>query len=96
MKSIDVHHAQTHLSSLLERVVAGEEMSVTQGGKPVAKLVPCPAEPRKPGRLRGKIWMSEDFDAPLPISMDEDQPTISLTAPGLSESSAASTLGTKG
>ena len=25
-------------------------------------------EMRKPGALRGKIWMSDDFDAPLPDS----------------------------
>jgi prevent-host-death family protein len=32
--------AKTHLSDLLERAEAGEEIVITRRGKPVAKLVP--------------------------------------------------------
>ena len=39
-KSVGVHEAKTHLSRLLERVSAGEEIVITRRGKPVAKLVP--------------------------------------------------------
>jgi prevent-host-death family protein len=67
-KSVNVHDAKTHLSRLLERVEAGEEITLARAGRPVARLVPYRQlrEPRKPGLLKGKIWISDDFDAPLP------------------------------
>ena len=46
----------------------GGEVIVARNGKPVAKLVPFPAEVKKKLRLgtwKGRIWMSPDFDAPL-------------------------------
>jgi prevent-host-death family protein len=67
-KSVNVHDAKTHLSRLLERVEAGEEITLARAGRPVARLVPYRSlrEPRKPGLLKGKIWISDDFDDPLP------------------------------
>jgi prevent-host-death family protein len=65
---VNVHDAKTHLSRLLERVERGEEVVIARAGTPVAKLVPI--EPKKTrgmlGRYKGQIWMSEDFDDPLP------------------------------
>ncbi len=58
-----------HLSRLLDRALAGEEVVVTRSGRPVAKLVPLPREPRRPGRLAGKLTIAPDFDAPLPESL---------------------------
>ncbi len=69
MEKVNVHQAKTHLSRLLERVVKGEEIVIAKSGRPMAKLVPIPATPRRPGRLKGKIRISEDFDAPLPDEM---------------------------
>ncbi len=69
MEQVTVHHAKTHLSRLLERVVKGEEIIIAKNGCPMAKLVPMPAKPRRPGRLKGKVRMSEDFDAPLSEEM---------------------------
>ena len=69
MESVNIHQAKTHLSRLLERVATGEEILIAKSGKPIAKLVPLPAEPRRPGRLKGKIQIHEDFDAPLPQAM---------------------------
>ncbi len=66
MEQINVHQAKTHLSRLLERVSEGEEIVIAKSGRPMAKLVPIPSEPRRPGRLKGKIRIAEDFDAPLP------------------------------
>jgi prevent-host-death family protein len=65
---VNVHDAKTHLSKLLERVAAGEEITIAKAGKPVAKLVPIDEarKPRVPGQDRGKVWMSDDFDDPLP------------------------------
>ena len=68
LKTVNVHHAKTHLSRLLAEVEKGREIVVARNGTPVAKLVPFPAArgPRVLGKGRGKIWASEDFDAPLP------------------------------
>ena len=64
--TINVHEAKTHLSRLLERVHAGEEIILAKSGKPYARLVPIRDEKpsRRPGRLRGRI--DERFFEPLP------------------------------
>jgi prevent-host-death family protein len=61
---VNVHEAKTHLSRLLERVEAGEEIVVARSGKPVARLVPFQEAraPRQSGRLRGAVRMAPDFD----------------------------------
>jgi antitoxin (DNA-binding transcriptional repressor) of toxin-antitoxin stability system len=49
-------------------VAAGEEVIIAKAGKPVARLVPvaAPASARVLGMDRGRGWIAEDFDAPLP------------------------------
>ena len=71
MRIINIHEAKTHLSRLVEEVSAGEELTIAKAGKPLARLVPIkPAKRvRKPGFLKGKIRIANDFDAPLPSEM---------------------------
>jgi prevent-host-death family protein len=66
--TVNVHEAKTHLSRLLNRVAAGEEIVIAKGGKPFALLVPLgkAVQARKPGSARGKIAVRDDFDEPLP------------------------------
>lgn len=66
MKAFNVHDAKTHLSKLLEQVERGEEFVIARNGRPIARLSPMSSTARVPGSLKGKIWISEDFDAPLP------------------------------
>jgi prevent-host-death family protein len=68
MKTVNIHAAKTHLSSLVEEAAAGEEIIIAKAGKPVARLAPLENKTfdRKPGRLKGLIHMRADFDAPLP------------------------------
>jgi prevent-host-death family protein len=68
MKTYNVHAAKTHLSRLIEEAAAGEEVVIARAGKPVARLLPFEprAEPRRPDLLKGKIWIADDFDDPLP------------------------------
>jgi len=68
LDTVNVHEAKTHLSRLLERVERGDEIVIARAGKPVAKLVPIhEIQRRRPlGKYKGQIWMSEDFDEPLP------------------------------
>ncbi|MDQ4010655.1 MAG: type II toxin-antitoxin system Phd/YefM family antitoxin [Actinomycetota bacterium] len=65
-KKVNVYEAKTQLSKLLEQVEAGDEIVIARNGRPIARLVPLQrtAIPRQLGSLRGKIWMSPDFDEP--------------------------------
>jgi len=64
---LNLYEAKTQLSALVDAAAAGAEIVIAKHGKPMAKLVPFKtAAKRKPGRLKGKIWMSKDFDAPMP------------------------------
>ena len=67
-KSVNIHEAKTHLSRLIERVEAGEEITIARAGRPVALLVRFPErrEPRKPGIWKGRVVIHPGFDDPLP------------------------------
>jgi prevent-host-death family protein len=68
MSQVNVHEAKTHLSKLLTRVAAGEEIVISKAGKPIARLVPWSenTKRRTPGLDRGLLQVPDDFDAPLP------------------------------
>jgi len=66
---VNIHQAKTHLSRLLRRVANGEEVTIARAGVPVARLVPVEAPKKKIrplGMDRGRVWVADDFDAPLP------------------------------
>ena len=67
METVNVHEAKTHLSRLLARVEAGEEITIARNGKPVAKLVRCkPKGKRQFGAWKGWIELDDRFFEPLP------------------------------
>lgn len=68
---VNIHEAKTKLSKLLTRVKEGEEIIIAKAGKPVARLVPVFERPAKrlPGSAKGQVYISPDFDAPLPESL---------------------------
>jgi prevent-host-death family protein len=74
MKTVNIHAAKTHLSRLVDDVAAGGEVVIAKHGKPMARLVPLEAAPKKRvlGRLAGKIRIPDDFDAPLPDEILKD------------------------
>jgi prevent-host-death family protein len=66
---INVHYAKTNLSKLILRAEAGEEVVIARDGKPVVRLVPLEAQTRKrfrPGALKGRLRVPEDFLKPNP------------------------------
>jgi prevent-host-death family protein len=70
-KQINIYEAKTRLSQLVDRAANGEEIVIARAGRPVARLVawrPRPVQ-RKPGRMRGRIRVGRDFDAPLPADL---------------------------
>ena len=65
MKAINVHEAKTQLSKLLDRAHHGEEVLISKGGRPWARLCPLePLAPREGGWLKGKLGNA--FFKPLP------------------------------
>lgn len=71
MIAVNIHEAKTHLSRLLKRVAAGEEVRIGKAGKPIARIVSWQEgnKDRVPGRDRGLFTVPEDLDAPLPADV---------------------------
>jgi prevent-host-death family protein len=65
---VNVHEAKTHLSRLLERAHAGEEIVIAKSGRPYARLVPLEGQQpkRQPGTLKDSVEITERFFEPLP------------------------------
>ena len=69
---VNVYQAKTHLSQLLDRAAAGEEIVIARAGRPVARLVTlsdASSRRRVPGAWRDKVRIADDFDE-LPAEMD--------------------------
>lgn len=63
MTNIGVHEAKTNLSGLLRRVANGEEIIITNGGQPAARLVAITPTPTKRiGSFAGEFKVPADFD----------------------------------
>ena len=69
MAKVNMHEAKTTLSQLVDRVTEGEEVVIARNGEPVALLSPLKPRLRRPGRLKGRIRIAADFDAPLPPAL---------------------------
>lgn len=52
---INIHKAKTHLSRLLERVRAGEEIIIAKSGEPYARLMPLERQGRELGFVNGSV-----------------------------------------
>jgi prevent-host-death family protein len=67
MSSVTLEEAQARLAQLLEQLRPGEEITITDHGRPLAQLKKAERDswPCKAGSAKGKIRMAPDFDAPL-------------------------------
>lgn len=68
-QTVTVDEAKKELQDLLAQALAGNEVIITERGKPVARLVPVKTHSTKKriaGLNRGTISTSDDFDEPLP------------------------------
>lgn len=68
MNPVTVHAAKTHLSKLIQRACAGEDVVISRGKTPVVRLVPIrTAKPRRKfGAMRGRARTTKAFFASLP------------------------------
>ena len=79
MYQINIHHAKTHLSKLVEEVALGEEIIIAKAGKPIAKLVPID-KPKKnirvPGSMKNQIIFTDNDNQ----AMREDELSLWLNS----------------
>jgi prevent-host-death family protein len=68
VEQVSISQAKAQFSRLVKRAIAGEEIVIAKKGKPVARLVALESDvsPRAFGTMRGKFWIADDFDDPLP------------------------------
>lgn len=68
---VNIHQAKTNFLKLVDAAAQGDEIIIAKAGKPIAKLVPITLlkSKRKPGRLKGKIHISADFDESMPENL---------------------------
>lgn len=68
MTTVKIHHAKTHLSRLIEKACAGEEIIISRGDQALVRLQPLRGKKgqRKPGSMKGKLKVGPDFFEPLP------------------------------
>lgn len=67
MSKSTIHQAKTQLSRLIEEAERGEEVVILRGKKPVARIVPVEAAPkkRKLGIMKGEFVVGPEFFEPL-------------------------------
>jgi len=61
MRQVTVHNAKTNLSKLIDAALAGEEIIIAKGDKPVVKLVALPQSAFRIGMLAGQLDEVPDF-----------------------------------
>ena len=68
MTKVSIHEAKTHLSRLIRSALAGEDIIIAKGNKPLIRLMPL-SEALPKRRLGGAKdlikYMSDDFDEPI-------------------------------
>lgn len=64
MLNFTTHEAKSQLSQLIDFALAGQDVQIFRGNLPMVKLTPIKKilKPRVPGKFKGKIWVSPDFD----------------------------------
>lgn len=65
MTKVNMHEAKTHLSKLVDRALAGQDIVIAKAGKGKVRLVPIAPEDDGTdwfGMDEGKIWIADDFD----------------------------------
>jgi prevent-host-death family protein len=90
---VNVHHAKTNLSRLIQQAEDGEEVVIARNGKPAVKLVPVSAAKPEPkyrqlGRLKGKLNLPENWEEEWKLIDKEleelmnDAPLVAEPMPG--------------
>lgn len=62
---VNIHEAKTHLSRLIERALAGQEVIIAKAGRPAARLTRIEQIMPVPGSPRGTVTFRRGWDKPL-------------------------------
>ena len=65
---VNISEAKAQLSRLITEVQSGKRVIIGKAGRPVAVLSAYDADPgpRTLGGWKGRVWIGDDFDDPLP------------------------------
>jgi prevent-host-death family protein len=67
---VNTRQAKKQFLHLVRLVEKGAEITITRAGVPIARLLPIESKNIRPlGMERGKVWIADDFDAPLPDNL---------------------------
>lgn len=71
MEPVNIYDAKTHLSRLVDKAAAGEDVIVSRHGKPLVRITRLDNTRRHVtfGLLKGRLKVPDDFDAPLPAEV---------------------------
>ena len=66
---VSIAEAKNRLPELIRAVEGGEHIVITRHGKPVAQIVPPPADRRRArlGGMKGRIELPPGWDAPVDL-----------------------------
>ncbi|WP_341530465.1 type II toxin-antitoxin system Phd/YefM family antitoxin [Nostoc sp. UHCC 0302] len=72
--TVNVAEATAKFTELLNQVLLGEEVVIAEQGIPIARLVALTNtnSPRIPGLDKGKVFITSDFNEPLPEEILSD------------------------
>ena len=65
MQQVNIHHAKTYLSALVEKAAKGEAFVIAKAGKPMVSVIPYVPpgkQVQRVGFLKGQITIPDDFD----------------------------------
>jgi antitoxin (DNA-binding transcriptional repressor) of toxin-antitoxin stability system len=67
MEMVNVHHAKSQLSALINKVLKGEKIIIARNNKPIVELVVLEKQTRIPGQKKNTIrivgnWQDADAD----------------------------------
>ena len=69
MTQIDIAEANNRLIELIKIALEIEDVIITKNQQPLVKITPINKTEKSPtvkaGSAKGKVWIADDFDAPL-------------------------------
>jgi prevent-host-death family protein len=73
VRTVNIHEAKTHLSQLIEKAIAGEEVVIAKAGKPLVRLIALEPPPPKNriGFLKGQVTVPDDIKTPFAEDIEE-------------------------
>lgn len=67
MLTVNIHHAKTHLSKLIDQAVSGQPFIIAKAGKPLVKVTPLDVTSKK---VKSRLGGLEGQSPPIPDDFD--------------------------